>query len=141
MSAGRCRISCCWRRIFIAINAPRDAAVLACFGLGVMQDICSQQPLGLSALSLSLVAMFVVGFSPPIYGQHPFLHFALTFGCALMAAAVAILQGFVRGPHVSITLLFNSALYSALVAPLVLAVLQKMRAGFAFQSSRRKGRL
>src|ERR1700749_2562039 len=46
--------------IFIAINAPRDAALLGCFVLGLLQDLTTQQPLGIFALSYGLVAMFTI---------------------------------------------------------------------------------
>ena len=51
--------------IFIAVNAPRDSALLGCFALGVMQDLVSHQPPGLFAFSYGLVAMFIVAVEFP----------------------------------------------------------------------------
>src|SRR5215213_9217449 len=45
--------------IFIAIHAPRDAALLGAFGIGLVQDLVSLSPLGLYALAYALVAIHV----------------------------------------------------------------------------------
>ena len=45
--------------IFIAVNAPREAALLGCFMLGAMQDLVTQQPPGLFAFSYGLVSLLV----------------------------------------------------------------------------------
>src|SRR5690554_3436804 len=63
--------------IFIAINAPRDSALLGCFVLGAMQDLVTQQSLGLYAFSYGLVAMFVVSTQNLVYRAHPLTHFSL----------------------------------------------------------------
>ena len=69
--------------VFIAINAPRDAALLGCFVLGVMQDLVTQQTFGLHALSYGLTAFFIAGASQSIYREHPLTHFT----CACSAGA------------------------------------------------------
>ena len=46
--------------IFIALNAPREAALLGALCLGLMQDLVTQSPLGLYAVCYGLVGMFIV---------------------------------------------------------------------------------
>src|SRR5687768_15200573 len=61
--------------IFIAINAPRDAALLGCFGMGLMHDLLTHQPLGLFGLSYGLVGMMASGTHQVVYREHPLTHF------------------------------------------------------------------
>src|SRR3954468_22143704 len=63
--------------IFIAINAPRDAALLGAFGIGLAQDLLSLSPLGVYALAYSLVAMFTISTQELVYRAHPLTHFSL----------------------------------------------------------------
>src|SRR5437899_56237 len=72
--------------IFIAINARREPALLGCFGLGAMQDLLTQQPLGLFALGYGLVGMFVVSTQELVYREHPLTHFSMTFSGGLITA-------------------------------------------------------
>src|SRR5947208_13176030 len=65
--------------IFIALNAPRDAALLGCFGIGMIEDLVGLHPLGLYALAYSLVGMFVVSTQELVYREHPVTHFTLGF--------------------------------------------------------------
>src|SRR5262245_5852688 len=97
--------------IFIAINAPRDAALLGAFGLGLMQDLCTAEVLGLFAISYSLVAMFTVSTQQVVYRGHPLTHFSLALFGGLICAFVAILHGLIHGPRLSPMALFYSALY------------------------------
>jgi hypothetical protein len=63
--------------VFIALNAPRDAALLGCFCLGLLQDLLTQQPPGLFALSYGLTAMVAVSVHQVIYREHPLTHFSV----------------------------------------------------------------
>src|SRR2546421_83322 len=47
--------------VFIAINARREHALIGAFGLGFLQDLFSQHPLGLYAFAFGMVVLFVVG--------------------------------------------------------------------------------
>jgi rod shape-determining protein MreD len=123
--------------IFIAIHAPRDAALLGAFGVGLVQDLVSLSPLGLYALAYSLVAMFTVSTQELVYRAHPVTHFSLGLIGGLLSAAVIAVHGWTRGPGVSVTDLFTSALYTALLAPIVLGMLNLTRKAFAFSSRRR----
>jgi rod shape-determining protein MreD len=128
--------------IFIAINAPRDAALLGAFGLGVIQDLTTQQPLGVFALSYGLLAMFTVSTQQVVYRAHPLTHFSLALVGSLLTSLVMLLQGWIRGPVApSAMALFYSALYTAALAPIVLGLLNRMRRAFSFQPARRKLRL
>src|SRR3954469_10706494 len=123
--------------LFIALNAPRDAALLGCFGIGVIQDIVSLHPLGLYALAYSLVAMFVVSTQEIVYRAHPLTHFTLAFVGGVLVAAVVCIHGWLQGPHEPIGSLLATALYTAILAPFVLGGLQLTRKAFAFSTRRR----
>jgi len=127
--------------IFIGINAPRDAALLGCLGLGLLHDLVTQQPLGLFAVTYGLLAMFTVSTQQVVYRAHPLTHVSLALVGGLLYGGIVLLHGWIRGPWLSPMMLFYSALYTALLAPLVLGVLGRMRRAFWFQPGRRKIRL
>lgn len=138
--------------IFIAVNAPRDAALLGCFLLGFMQDLVTQQPPGLFAFSYGWVALFVVATQQVVYKGHPLTHFSLAMVGQLITTAVLLLHTLVRpaAPRVvdvktilpairlSPTIALEAVLYTAILAPFVLALLQRAKGMFGFQPGRRK---
>ena len=138
--------------IYIAIHAPRDAALLGCFTLGLFQDLVTQQPPGLFALAYGLVALFVTGTQQAVYREHPLTHFSLALAGGLMTMLLLMLHAWVRPPaprvattsgavlpaiRLSPVVELTRVLYTALLAPFLLAVLQRGRGAFAFQSRRR----
>jgi len=124
--------------IFIAIHAPRDSALLACFGLGIIQDLVTLNPLGLYAFAYATVGMFVVSTQELVYKAHPLTHFTLGFVSGLLCGAVVVVHGWTRGPRASVTEVLAMALYTAVLAPLVLGLLNYTRSAFNF--SRRRSR-
>lgn len=127
--------------IFIAINAPRDAALLGCFGLGLMQDMLTLEPLGMYALAYGIVGMFVVSTQQLVYREHPLTHFSLALVGGFMTAVLLLLHGWTRGPLTPPTQLFTTTIYTAVLAPFVLGVLQRIKRVFSFQPARRKLRI
>lgn len=148
--------------IFLAINAPREAALLGCFGLGVMHDLLTQQTPGLYALSYGLVGLMASRTNQVVDRDHPLSHFTMTLGGGLLVAVVLLLHGWLYPPgpaetrwvggtsgapatQVAVAAIRPSALvellrvvYTALLAPVVLGVLQRIRRAFNFQPGRRK---
>lgn len=139
--------------VFVGMNAPREAALLGAFVLGALQDLTSQGTMGLYCLSYALVAMFVVTARQALYREHPLTHFSLTLSGGLITAAVLAIHGWLRppmlamggGPHAAaaaavrpaVLPLFYTAIYSAVLAPFVLGVLQRMKRFFGFAPGRR----
>src|SRR5690349_6692345 len=74
--------------LFVALHAPRDAALLGCFSLGLLQDLLSQHPPGLYALSYGLVAMLAVGLQHVVDRDHPLTHAGLALAGGLITAVV-----------------------------------------------------
>ena len=72
--------------VFIALNAPREPALTGCFVLGLLKDLLTLGPLGLSALAYSLVGMFVISTQAVVYREHPLTHFSLVLISGLMVA-------------------------------------------------------
>jgi len=140
--------------VFIAVNAPRDAALIACFTLGFLQDLVTQQQPGLFALSYGIIAMLVVNMQQVVYKGHPLTHFSLAMAAGVITAAIIIVHGWVRPPgprvadgavvlprvRVSATIELTRVLYTAVLAPFVLGALQRAKTAFGFQGGRRKGR-
>jgi rod shape-determining protein MreD len=123
---------------FIAINAPRDAALLACFVLGAIQDLVTLEPLGLYALAYALVGMFVVSTQEIVYREHPLTHFSVALVGGLMTGTLVLIHGLVQKPMASPMVIFTGSLYTAILAPVILGILQKTKRLFAFQPTRRK---
>src|SRR2546423_9592669 len=84
--------------LFIALNAPRDPALLGCFGLGLMQDLLTQQAMGLYALSYGLLALLVVGLNQLLQRDHPLTHVMLALLGSAICAAVIWTHGLVHPP-------------------------------------------
>lgn len=128
--------------IFLATNAPRDTAVLACFILGALCDFTGQGTLGLMAFSYGLAAVFVASIQQAVNRRHPLTHFALTLFAGMTVAVIVSLHGWLRPPlpgvHPPASPLYSSAVYSAILALIVLPLLQKIRGAFHFQSARRR---
>ena len=148
--------------IFIAMNAPRDAALLGCFGMGVLHDLLTHQPPGLFALGYGLVGLLVAGSNQVVYREHPLTHFTFALIGGIVVAVVVLLHGWVHPPGVAETrwvggsgvvpatqvsvgaarpspaLEFGRALYTAVLAPIILGVLQRMKRVFGFQAAKRR---
>ena len=139
--------------IFIAANAPRDAALLGAFSLGLMQDLLGLGPPGLYAVAYGLVALVVLRTQHSVYRDHPLTQFTVALVAGLIVALVVTTHGWVRpaGPQVvenGLTIaavrapvgrLFVSAVYTAVLAPPVLWLLARTRRGFAFRTARARG--
>ena len=125
--------------LFLALNAPREPALMGCFGLGLMQDMLTQQSLGIFALSYGLVAMFVISTQQLVYREHPLTHVSIAFSASLIVAVITILHGLFRldsEQRVAISKLFYVMLYTTALSPIVLGLLQKLRKAFGFQTRR-----
>jgi rod shape-determining protein MreD len=136
--------------VFIAMNAPRDAALLGGFVLGALQDVTTQGTMGLYAFGCGLVAMFVSGARGLSRREHPATQFSLALGGGLMLAVVLTIHGWIRPAGIATTEagvklpavrvaalpLFYSAIYTAILAPIVLGLLQRMKRIFRFTAGR-----
>ena len=123
--------------IFIAIHAPRDAALLGAFVIGIVKDTTTLSPLGLYAIAYSLVGMFVISTQEYVYRAHPVTHVTLGFFGSLLAGAVVLIHGWIKGPPASMSEVFGSALYTAILAPLVLGALNLAKGAFSFRRRQR----
>ncbi|HEY1923211.1 MAG TPA: rod shape-determining protein MreD [Tepidisphaeraceae bacterium] len=138
--------------IFIALNAPRDIALLACFGLGAMQDLTSGGTMGLYSFCYGIVALFILAIQQAVYRKHPVTHFMLALFAGILVAFILAIHGWLRPPgplkapdgqhlsamHSPIMPLFYTAVYSAILAPFILGILQRISRAFRFQSARRR---
>jgi rod shape-determining protein MreD len=139
--------------VFVAVNAPRDVALIACFVAGLIQDLGTLQTFGLFALCYGLIAVVIVNAQQVVYKDHPLTHFSLTLGAGLVVAAVIIVQGWLHPPtwmmetmsadrpyHISATRELTRVIYTALLAPFVLGLLKRAKPMFGFSGARRRGR-
>jgi rod shape-determining protein MreD len=139
--------------VFIGLSAPRNAALLGCFGLGLLQDLTTRQPLGLFAISYGLVALLLNPAQQAVNRDHPLTQFSATLFGGLMTATVLLVHDYFRpaagrivteggavlpAVHLSVTNLLAGSLYTALLAPIALWILARVRRGFAFTPQRRK---
>lgn len=124
--------------IFIAINAPKEAALIGCFALGAIQDLTTQQALGVCALSYGLIGYFAASVGAVAYRGHPATHFAVTLIGMLMYSAVVVIHGMIHGPRVAVSTLLLSSIYTAAVAPILIGILHRFRKVFSFQTPRRR---
>jgi rod shape-determining protein MreD len=125
--------------LFVALNAPRQPALLGCFGLGLMQDLLTQQTLGVYALSYGLVAVMAMSSQQFLYRDHPLTHVLVALFAAIVVASVILLHGLLRLPperRIDVSRLVSSTLYTTVLSPFVLGMLQRIRKMFGFHARR-----
>jgi rod shape-determining protein MreD len=136
--------------IFIAMNAPRDAALFGALCLGLLQDFLTQQQPGLYAFSYGLVGMIIVGSHDVAYRGHFLTHISLALigGLITMGVLLAhawlhpaatprmengiVLKAFRPSPGLE----FIRVIYTAALSPIVLGILQQLKKKFGFQPVR-----
>src|SRR5947207_550080 len=82
--------------LFIALCAPRDAALLGAVGLGLMQDMLTQQPLGVYAFAYGLIALMVVPCQTMVYAEHPATHVMAALVGSVICSMLILVNGYVR---------------------------------------------
>ena len=125
--------------LFVALNAPRESALLGCFSMGLMQDLLTQQTLGLYAFSYGIVGMLVIGAQQLVLRDHPLTHLLMAFLGAVVCAIILLLHSVFRLPpeaRLDPGKLIYSTLYTTALAPFVLGALQRLRRVFGFQTRR-----
>ncbi|HEV7302143.1 MAG TPA: rod shape-determining protein MreD [Tepidisphaeraceae bacterium] len=134
--------------VFIAVNAPRDAALLGGFSMGVLQDLMSQQPPGLYGMAYGVVAMILSNTQTTVYRGHPLTHVSLAALGGVVTAAMLWLHSIIWAGssaadpspiavRLSLVQLLLAVMYTALLAPFVIGPLQRIRRGFAFTPNRK----
>src|SRR5204863_9396205 len=138
---------------FIALNAPRDAALLGCFGLGLMHDLLTQQAMGLYAFSYGLLALFVTGSSQLLQRDHPVTHVMLALLGSAICSMMILAHGWIHPPgaarhvegmatvgaiHVPMSTLVYQLQYTTILDPFGPALQVKLRKLLAYQPQRRR---
>lgn len=117
--------------VFVAAGAHRQAALVACFAIGLLQDVLSQQPPGLHAVAFALAAAAITAMQPAMNRTHPLSHIVMAMTAGAIVAAAMLVHGAVHGwlhggPRPLAGPLLLGVAYTALLAPFVLGVLERV---------------
>jgi rod shape-determining protein MreD len=137
--------------VFIALNAPRDSALLGCFILGAMHDLSGQGPPGLYAFSYGMVGLLILPIQRGLHRDHPVTHVLVTLFAGLVTWGIILVHQTIQPEraevmpggggmaiHISSGAGLGTAVYSALLAPFVLWMLNRWRGFFHFHRLRRR---
>jgi rod shape-determining protein MreD len=124
--------------VFIAISAPHDTALLACFILGFLHDLSGEGTLGLLAFSYGIAAIFLVAGHHAVNRRNLVAQAALAAMAGFLIAIVVTIHNWLRAPmHIPASPMFLSAVYSGILAPVLIPILLRMQRLFRFQRSMR----
>ncbi len=140
--------------VFIAVNAPREAALIGCFVMGMLQDLLTQNPPGLHAFAYGLTGLAVVGMQPYLSKDNPIAHMAMTLLGGVITAAVVFAHSMVVPIAPAATVdgvtidavrpylvpLIFGVIFTTLAAAPVSLMLMRLKSVFAFQQTRRRVR-
>jgi len=124
--------------IFIALYASRESALIGVYVLGLMQDMLSQDPLGVYPLVYASLALATRLTQPVIHREHWLTHLVLGLaGGALHGVILWLVSVRLGGQTYSMELVINSSIYTAITTPIILRVLIRSKRLFGFQPDRR----
>lgn len=146
--------------IFIVLHAPRDAALLGCFAMGLLQDLLSTHPVGLLAFAYGFVGLLVRAVHQMMHRDHPLTHVAMSLLGGLTVMAIVLIHGWWRPvlPHTalgeapalatpmaalrpSVATEFMRVVLTVLLSPLVIGLLQWAKKLFGFRQEYRRANL
>jgi rod shape-determining protein MreD len=123
--------------VFLALFTPRETARVACFVLGLMQDLLTQQTLGLFAVSYGIIGIVIGNSQAMVFRERPLTHVTATAIGSLITWSILIVHGWIFGPPPSIGGAFSSSLLSVIVAPLLIRGLMYLRPMIGIRVARR----
>ena len=116
---------------FVCLSGPAEGALLGCLALGVMQDFVAREPFGTYALAYGLAGLIVVGAGREVGRDHPITHAVLTLLAGITLAVAVALINRARGmPGAGFGAATLTIFYTALLAPIVLWALRRMKGLF-----------
>lgn len=124
--------------VFLCLNAPRDAALIGCFVLGLIHDLLTLQPPGTYALGYGLLGLLAVSARDELPRHHPLTHALLALIGGAITAFILAVRGWIHPPGAGFGTGILSAIYTAVLAPLLVWCLQRFRRAFAFGPQRRR---
>lgn len=123
--------------IFIALYATRDVALLSCFVLGLMQDLLTQQTLGLYALAYGGMALAISLSASMLYRDHPLTHAAIALIASLATWILLLVHSWIFGPPLSIKAALMQTLLTSLLSPALMFLLLRLRPVLGIRVPRR----
>ena len=139
--------------VFVSLNAPPADAMVGGVVLGAMQDLVTLQPFGLFAFAYGGVAWLVGRSAEHVRRGHPLTHVAFGLLGGVVTGVVLVVHDWVRpvGPavvsagevvvrtvRIGPRTVAVSAIYSALLAPVVIGLLTRMQRLFGFEPGHRR---
>jgi len=122
--------------LFITLYAPREAALIGVYVLGLMQDVLSQEPLGVHPLVYAAVAFATRATQPGIHREHWLTHVILSVAAAALHAGILYLIGIRLLSQPDPRMLISTALYTVIVTPFLLRLLILARPLFIHRPDR-----
>ncbi|MCS7034869.1 MAG: rod shape-determining protein MreD [Phycisphaerae bacterium] len=123
--------------VFLSLFSSRDSALLACFLLGLMQDLLTQQTLGLYALAYGLLALALSAAGSVLYREHPATHAATALVGSIFSSLILMIHGAIFGGGPTVGAAAAEALLSGLLAPVLIWLLQKLRPTLGLKVARK----
>ena len=103
-----------------------------------MQDLLTLDRLGLHGLAYGVFAMTAAGQAVGNIRTNAFAHFLFTLVAGVILAIVLLMYGRVHGPSRAIGVELWAAMYTALLSPILIWGLNKLRGYFSFEPARRR---
>lgn len=115
--------------IYFALWFPLRQAIFAALAAGLLRDLYSLDPFGLSALSFAVSAVVVAVLREEIYREHPLTQILLAGLVALIPGGATLGHLAMSGAQAGPSLIGSSAsqaLHTALFAPLIILPLKSL---------------
>lgn len=138
--------------VFVALNAPRQPALLGCFAIGLLQDLLTADTLGVHALAYGCIGWVIASSQTLMFRDHPITHMSMAFfGCVFLSVLLLVqqsVQGWLYPPakvlegaapqRVSALTVLWMTLLTTAISPVVLGLLQRVRWLFGFRPAARQ---
>ena len=141
--------------VFVALHARPAEAAFGGLVAGLMQDLVTAQPLGLFAFAYGATAVAVSRMAGEVRRGHPLTHVAFALlggaitgglmvvhdwvhpvGPAVVVAGTVVARAVRIGPRTAVV----SAVYTAVLAPVVIGLLGRLHRAFGFDPPNRRRR-
>lgn len=123
--------------LFLAMAAPRNAALMGALILGLARDLAMPQPLGLHGLAYGLAALLVTAVRDGVDTRHVTGRAILALISSLVVGVIVYVHHLIHGPATPLWTVCQEIVYSAAVAMVGLWMLGKAKRWVVMDAYRR----